>query len=164
MESTVSVLDQLNEYRDCSRGLWNRAFMAKFQINQDWAISDSFARIKNELFRSIVLRQLDCSDDDYVLGKSSRLIKVKLRSRRKTAVMINREKRESAGYWDHPVKELDSNVSLQFIDLFDWNPYGFLDMNFVMCEIIDSPDCPDIEGHKLLVDLSYVDVLVECSF
>src|SRR4051812_5749186 len=97
-QTDLSIHELLNEYRDCSRSLWNRAFMTKFQEGQDWALSDSFLRIKNELFRSLVLRQVECSDDDFSLGQSSALIKVKLRGPHKTAVMVNRQKHESAGY------------------------------------------------------------------
>lgn len=159
-----SIIDSTNEYRDCSRSLWNRFFMERFISSQDWSLVDSFKVIKNELFKSIVLgSELENDNSSFFLGKPSRLIKVKLADNYTTRVRINRTKNESAGYWDHPLTELDSKVTLLFVDFFDWNPYGFLDMTLIMAEVVSSPDRPEVEGHRLLVESSYVDILLDLT-
>lgn len=163
MSGFVSILEVLNEYRDCCRSLWNRAFRARFEDSQDWSIVDSFSIIKNELFRTIVLTPHEFDDEGFSLGLASPGIKVKLSRKNATTVMINRVKGESAGYWDHPIEKMDSHVSLHFLDFFDWNSYGFLDMNLIMCEIVSHPGNTELEGHKVLVELSCVDVLLDLN-
>ena len=162
----TSILNLINEYRDCSRSLWNRYFMDRFQNTQNWNFVDSFKIIKEELFQSIVLSTfIDKDSIHFSLGKVSELISVKLE--RATEVQINRYSNEynnahyeTAGYWDNSVKELDEHVTLLFVDFFDWNAYGFLDMTLVMCEISSNPNDPSIEGHRVLVNVDFVDIFL----
>jgi hypothetical protein len=73
--------------------------------------------------------------------------------------MINRTKGETHGCWDHPVVTLDSTVDLQFVDLFDWNSYGFLDMSLVVAAVSGYAQNPDVVGHRLNFDLRYADIV-----
>ncbi len=75
--------------------------------------------------------------------------------------MINRTKGETHGYWDHPLTTLNSKADLLFIDLFDWNAYGFLDMSLVVAEIQGYLESPEVVGHRLIVDLRYADIVID---
>lgn len=154
--------DLFNQYRDCSRSLWNKYFLENFKKNQDWDIVDSFNVIKGELFKTMVLNPLlGGRSADFSLGHPSTLLKVMLPENHNTAVKINRNKKDAFGYWDHPIKELTSKATLLFMDFFDWNSYDFLDMNLIMCEIFSNPENPDIVGHKLLVEINYVKIFLD---
>jgi hypothetical protein len=135
-------------------------FRDRFERTKNWELVESFKNIKEDMFRSIVLQScVDEIPDDFSLGLSSRLLKVLL-NEKGTPVMINRVKGEKHGYWDHPITMLSAKSDLLFVDLFDWNPYGFLDMSLVMAEISNSENYPDIVGHSLIVELMYTDILV----
>lgn len=161
MSEKKSIGKLINMYRECSRSLWNEYFMERFENTHDWSLADSFKTIKEELFYSIVLSSSPNDGNlSFSLGEPSHLITVKLAEKYQTAVKINRVKGETAGYWDHPVTKLNASSVLGFVDLFDWNSYGFLDMSLVMCEVFSNPEYPSIEGHRLIVELMYVDVVL----
>ena len=166
IDKNIPITDLVNEYRDCCCAIWNNHFMKRFNDCQEWGVVDCFNVIKEELFRGVVLvSELGNEVSNFSLGFPSKLITVMLLNR--TPVQINRNKNavnnadySSAGYWDYPLTELDSRATLLFVDFFDWNPYGLLNMKLVMCEILENPDRPDVEGHRLLVDLDYVEIFL----
>lgn len=160
-ESSVSILSAVHEYREIARGLWNTHFKAKFERDQgqDWFYDDAFKTIQRQLFKSIVVYPaMGDVPDDFVLGRPCRYLQVMLSAGWPTTVMINRDQGATHGYWDHPVTTLSSQAQLCFINLFDWNSYGVLDMAMVMAEIVSYPENPALVGHRVLVELMYVDI------
>lgn len=158
-----SVLTLINSYRGCARSVWNIYFRELFDASGNWALVDSFNAIKDELFQSLVLfPALGERATEYSFGLPSQLIKLALRGDENsdTSVMINRTKGETHGYWDHPIEKLDPTTQLLFVNFFDWDVYGFIDMNLIMAEIASCPKNPEIEGHRLLVNLMYVDFII----
>ena len=170
MSNRRSVTKPIYDYREAARSLWNNFFRENFEYTQengermqDWDLAESFGVIKEELFWSIVLHPyVDEMPDNFSLGRPSQLIKVLLKSEvGEIPVEISRDK-NGYGYWDHPIERLDSKSDLLFVNLFDWNSYGYLDMSLVMAEILSSENYPDLTGHRLLVELKYTDILL-CS-
>ena len=156
------VTKLVNNYRECVRSIWNSYFLQPFSYTQDFELVDSFKRVREELFRSIVLCPVvEDIPDDFLLGLPSPLVKIVPTSvSGDMPVMINRTRGETHGYWDHPISTLKAGADLLFVDFFDWNPYGFLDMSLVIAEISDCPEHPDIVGHRLIADLRYAGIAI----
>jgi hypothetical protein len=162
------ITDSVNEYRDCCRALWNRSFLQNFQRDANWSLVDSFNAIKNELFQScVIIPTLGETADDFTLGYPSTRIRIKFSQHRGTTIKLNRNNNSlnnaepnNAGYWDHPVTELDSTATVLFVNHFDWDPYGFLDMSLIVGEILAYPSHPELEGHRLLIESSHVDMVM----
>ncbi|MBT9099116.1 hypothetical protein KFZ76_15550 [Methylovulum psychrotolerans] len=167
MSETTNCLisHPLKRYRECARSIWNIYLMDQYQATQNWDLLASYKRIKQELFDSIVLVPVLQDDEvfDYQLGFPCSRINVipsqipNPGNRWDMPVAINRIKGETAGYWDYPVTRITSQAELLFVDFFDWDAYGFIDMSIVVAEINAYPESPDLIGHRLLVKLMYVD-------
>jgi hypothetical protein len=170
-DEKILVSDLVNEYRDCCRTLWNRNFLQNFRRTQNWDLVDSYKVIKEELFQSCVLAPvLGSPHDDFSLGHPSKLITINFPKNYPSKIKLNRNTNRvnnidpsNAGYWDHSVSELDSAATVLFVDHFDWDPYGFLDMTLVMGEILNYPKEPQVQGHRLLIESSYVDIFMDPS-
>lgn len=156
-----SAAEAINSYRECARCTWNGFFQKQFEKTQDWALVDSFKLVKEELFRSIVLLPiLGEIPSEFQLGVPSSTVKIRFKNMSATPVMVNRTKGDIHGYWDHPITTLDSTVDLLFVDLFDWNSYGFLDMSLVLAVISGYEKNPHVVGHSLIVDIRYAEVVI----
>jgi hypothetical protein len=142
--------------------------MAQYQATDNWDLLDSFKRIEQELFDSIVLVPAipdDQEEFNYTLGFPCPMIKIIPAQNRKwdIPVEINRTKGETSGYWDHPVTRISSPAEILFVNFFDWNSYGFIDMSRIMAEIKNYPANPNLVGHRLIVELMYVDIVFEAN-
>ncbi|WP_019866863.1 hypothetical protein [Methylovulum miyakonense] len=168
-ESTKFLITNLaNRYRECVRSIWNIYFMDQYQATQNWDLLDSFKRIEQELFDSIVLVPALPDDEEefnYRLGSPCPKIKIipsqipDPGDKWDIPVEINRTKGETSGYWDHPITRINSKAELAFVDFFDWDSYGFIDMSKIVAEIKDYPENPNLIGHRLIVELVYVDIV-----
>jgi hypothetical protein len=144
--------------------------MEQFQATDNWDLLDSFKRIAQELFDSIVLIPALPDDEEefnYILGFPCPMIKI-IPSQHPDPgdkwdipVEINRTKGETNGYWDHPVTRINAPAEILFVEFFDWNAYGFIDMSKIMAEIKDYPANPNLVGHRLIVELMYADIVFE---
>jgi hypothetical protein len=159
----ILMTDLLNLYRECVRSIWNTYFFEQYKVTENSDFIESFCKIKQELFDSIVLIPVlaDSEAFDYVLGFPCSRIKIIPRHMNSwdIPVDINRSKGEIGGYWDHPISRINSQADLVFIDFFDWNPYGFIDMSRIVAEILDYPENPSLIGHRLIVESIYVDFI-----
>jgi len=157
----ILITDLLNRYRECVRSIWNTYFFEQYNGTENSDLIESFSKIKQEIFDSIVLVSVlaDCEAFDYVLGFPCSRIKIVPRHMNSwdIPVEINRNKGEISGYWDHPISRINSQADLVFIDFFDWNPYGFIDMSRIVAEISDYPKNPNLIGHRFIVESIYVD-------
>lgn len=155
------ITKAVNRYRECARSIWNNYFLEQFQSTKHWDLVESFNRIQQELFDSIVLTPTLFDDEkiDFILGYPCHQIKLvpAWDDKWDIPVEINREKGMRAGYWDHPVKKISSQAELSFINFFDWDATGFLEMSKIMAEISNFPENPNLNQHSLFVDTIYVD-------
>lgn len=159
----ILITDLLNRYRECARSIWNIYFFEKYTITENSDLIESFGKIKQELFDSVVLVSVLADNEafDYTLGFACPRIKIVPRHINSwdIPVEINRSKGEIGGYWDHPVSRISSTADLVFMDFFDWNPYGFIDMSRIIAEISDYPENPSLIGHRFIVESIYVDFI-----
>ena len=127
-------------------------------------IQESFERIRAELFHGMVLiPAMAAVPDGYALGDIATFIKIDAQLFQNGAVMINREKGAECGYWDYPQDKVGIEINsaeLHFIDLFDWNSYGTIDMGMVMGVIARCPDDPELEGRRFLLKILDVNDMV----
>lgn len=72
-------------------------------------------------------------------------------------IMINRE--GGAGYWDFPVDTIDPSVRMSFQCLFDWDQFGYGDLQYVRGRIDQFPAHPETVGKAALIEFQCVDFL-----
>jgi hypothetical protein len=144
--------------------------MEQFQSTDNWDLLDTFKIIEQELFDSIVLIPALPDDEEelnYTLGFLCPRIKVIPSQipdpcdKWNIPVQINRTKGETSGYWDHPITRISSPAEILFVNFFDWNTYGFIDMSRIVAVISDYPENPSLIGHRLIVELMYVDIIFQ---
>ena len=157
------ITTSVNLYRECARSIWNSYFMVQFQSTQNWNLLDSYKRIQRELFDSIVLMPVLFDDEElsFTLGNPCPQIRIVPHDNEAWCmpVEINRTKGETGGYWDHPITRITSEAELLFVDFFDWNSYGFIDMSRIIAEISSFAENPSLIGHRLIVESIYTDII-----
>ena len=122
------VTSCLNSYRECVRHLWNVHFLdAAAHSSGKWAVRDEFDDACQMLFASLVVEPLGlaaASDARHMLSPNRSSAPQVLRwlhvVPRETSVgvpiMINRDPRQSDGYWDYPVERvLPADANLRFV-------------------------------------------------
>jgi hypothetical protein len=68
----------------------------------------------------------------------------------------------SGKYWDDPVNRLRlSGVSLLFIDYFDWDRFGYIDMQYYRVRILSCDEHPHLVGREALLDVHHASVYFE---
>ena len=78
--------------------------------------------------------------------------------------MINRSGPPATGYWDDPIDRLTpAEVNLQFIGYFDWNPYGFKDLQYFRVRIASSLPHPHLVGRDALLETNHARVFFDES-
>lgn len=157
------ITGSVNLYRECVRSIWNSYLINQYQSTQNHYLLDSFGKIKDELFNSIVLAPLflDEALPNFKLGFPNPQIKI-IPARNNEwdlPVEINRNKGDTCGYWDHPITRINSHAELLFVNFFDWDSYGFLDMSRILVKISDYPENLNLIGHYLIVESIYTDII-----
>ena len=153
---TQDITDLLALYRNAARSLWNDAYWSQNSL-RTWESYNVFLQIKDLLFRSVVLDQIeDDTDQDSDWSASLRVI---LRSQQ-APVLINREPNKSHGNWDHIVDRIKrDDVTLVFVDYFDWNVLDYVDFQYYRVLVKSSIEHPEIAGHQALIDVHYARVM-----
>ena len=132
-----------------------------FDSTNDSYFLESFKFVRVELFKSIVIKfGVNRGLSSLSKKAAAKSLKVCIPKGQSVPVLINREKNVNHGYWDHDVSEIDASCELDFVDLFDWDSCGVLDMSIVMAKVVGCEASPRIVNHFLLIDIKYVEILV----
>ena len=154
----TDVTEAMNAYRECARGLWNN-FLRR---GADFDMADTFSVLSDRLFGELVLRPLGergykkaSVDDPYPFLRVMPVVDP-------VPIMINRPSQDRNKYWDEPVTKLGlKGLSLLFIDYFDWEQLGVLDLQYYRVRIVQSDEQPHVAGRVALVDVHYAQVAFE---
>jgi hypothetical protein len=152
----------MNVYRECTRNLWNTYFLP-LAGEQDFDLRDRFGEIEKLLFSVLVLEQLGIDPtsqtDHHEPVKALKLVPC---ADSGVPIMINRPSEDGNKYWDDPVDRVSpTEVDLRFIECFDWDVCGHLEMRYYMARIASFPDQPHLVGRDALIDTSYVKVILD---
>jgi hypothetical protein len=140
------ITELMNNYRECSRNLWNVYFSQKEDIG---CALDKFEQIRELLFDSLVISELHLPRDT---DASLRVV-----PEFRPVILIQRLSGPGeAGYWD---QEKDmvvgaDNISLVFIDYFDFSQVSIKDFRYFLCKILSFPSHTDYEGREALLEVT----------
>jgi hypothetical protein len=169
------VTTRLNSYRECIRHLWNMHFLAAATHASDkWAVRDEFDDACQMLFASLVVEPVGlaaASEAQHMLSPSRSSVPRVLRwlhvVPRETPIgvpiMINRDPRQSDGYWDYPIARIvPADVNLRFVRWFDFDELAFRDFRYYLVRVESAAD-GDIVGRAALIECEYCVVFLDES-
>ena len=152
----IDITERLNKYRECVRHLWNTYYFEPWMQEENiHDRADEFEHICAMIFSSMILNPLGAYD--YKKSKPYRppqdpldcLVVIPLNPG--VPIFINREIKQS-GYWDHSINFLKpDDVSLIFIDCFDFGNYEFRDFEYYLVRIVDSSLDSNLTGRDALI-------------
>jgi hypothetical protein len=146
----IDVTNIMNEYRECSRNLWNTHFSPK---GDSWDLHCSFESIRKLLFRALV------ADEIVDGGVTHSLIPLPVLrvvpSRAIVPLLVAREEPGQATAWRtaENLRVPEDDIELEFIDYFDWSSYPIKDFRFYQCRIVSFPGNPEYEGWKAMLEV-----------
>jgi hypothetical protein len=164
------ITDLFFAYRECARNLWNVYFypqLCKYENESrgKWDISDEYDDICTRLFNMLVLCPIEKTN--YQKTASYESIKetlpfISIVPKGEVPILINREKNNSMGYWDYPMKSINpSDAEMLFVDYFDFDKLGYRDFEYYQVRIIASNECPDLIDRDALIAPQYVNLFLK---
>lgn len=152
----MSFDNTMKSFRLASRELFNHYFhVSDPWKNSDlaWVAEGRFSEVETVLFQKLVAEPASLPHVAYKHAQPS--IRVELAEKTDRApIMLNRETK--SGYWDHPVKEVNREVGMLFIQFFDWDVLSYRDNKFVRVQIESWPSHKDLVGKHALIENQYV--------
>lgn len=148
----------MNRYRECVRVLWNNSL----REDADYRTVDTYGQVKYRLFDEIVLAAIgkagyarSSADDPFPF------LRVIPRGDR-TPIMINPPRVSDAWTWDHPLNRLRRDeADLRFMEYFDFEQMGYLDLQYYRTRIVSFPNHRDLEGCEALMEVQYAGVILD---
>lgn len=146
------ITELMNAYRECSRNLWNVYFSKRENIGGSL---DAFERLRELLFDSLVMCELSYEGDGE--GEDIPPPVLKVVPRESSLILIKRLTGPGeAGYWDQE-KDLavgPEDITLLFIDYFDFSQVPIKDFHYFLCKILDFPAHVPYEGREALLQVT----------
>lgn len=162
MEDVTSLL---NNYRECSRHLWNSYYLNLFTtLRASDDILDRFESIDRILFSSLVLVKLGKLSFENDFGRNPLQFLHVEPTTEESPILINRPSTDGNKYWDESVNRITaSECGLHFMGYFDWNKYSFADYAYYWVKIASLTKHPDLVGREALILTSNARVLYSSS-
>lgn len=147
------ITSLMNNYRECSRHLWNAYFSARENI---WDVHSDYEDIRKLLFDTLVVNQLHSCDGPGGCETLPRpLLKVVPRTI-STPILIKRVSGAGeAGYWDQE-KDLavgPNDIKLAFVDYFEFFIPPMKEFTFYLCKVLSFPAHNEYEGREALIEV-----------
>src|SRR5712664_1003199 len=105
----MEMNELVSRFRLASRDVRNRYFHPPDWDENEWDVMEWFEEVERALFESLVLCPAGLDNIDY--GTPNPNIVVALTTVG-VPIMVNRERGGASGYWDHPVKTIDTSATL----------------------------------------------------
>jgi len=153
------VTQLIYAYREGVRTLWNGTFRPGVKPYVDFDAIDIFAEIRGRLFQELVLRPIGMQDYRKASVRDPYPFLRLAPKSDPVPIMINRPSQDGNMYWDDPVGRLGANgLCLLFVDFFDWDDFGFIDLQYYRARIATCPEHPQVEGREGLLDVHHAGV------
>lgn len=157
----MDITELMSAYRECVRGVWNNTFRPTLGEEADFDDVDAFWAVRDALLSEFVLRRLGIPRS----GRGSR-------SRREPVqrlqvvprpdpvpIMVNRPSSDGNLYWDDPVRSVRTDgLALGWVDFFDWDNFGFIDLQYHLVRIDACSEHPHLVGRAALIEVRYATV------
>ena len=155
----MDITELMNAYRECVRGIWNHTFRPTVEPNADFDAVDSFWVVRDVLFSEFVLRSLALPP----LRRPSRSVRGPAKqggdvpSPHPATIMVKRPSCDGNLDHDDPVKQVKvDGLSLAWVDFFDWDLFGYIDLQYHLVRIEACSEHPHIVGRAALIEAQYV--------
>jgi len=139
----------MNNYRECSRNLWNVYFSKRKDIGD---ALDVFEQIRELLFDSIVLSEL--SYQGKARGEDIPPPALKVIPQRSLILIRRLSGPGEAGYWDEEKDMIvgPDDITMAFVDYFDFFQPPIKDFRYCLCRILSFPSHVEYEGREALIE------------
>src|SRR5258707_2181951 len=141
----------MNNYRECSRHLWNIYFGV--QENRSH-LEQVYERIRKLLFEGLVLAHLGVDlDQEPPVRKVVPITSV--------PILIRRLAADGNWYWDQEQDmQVDPDqIQLAFSDYYDYSAYPVKDFRFYRCKVHKFPGHVEYEGRDALIEVAHGKVI-----
>jgi len=146
----TDITDLMNAYRECSRHVWNAYFLRRENIG---SALDGFWGVNQRLFESLVVDQLSYEGEAEHPNLPPPALRVVPRER--SPILIkDLNAPGQASFWG-VVKDLfvgPEDITLAFVDYFDWSNLKERDFRFYRCKILSFPSMTEFEGREALIE------------
>src|SRR6266853_3730417 len=144
-----AITELMNEYRECSRNLWNVYLSGRPNIGGSL---DAFEQIRRLLFDSLVVSELFYEGEAEGEDVPPPVLKVVPRER--TLMLINRLSDDGNGYWDQEKDMVvgPNDITMAFVDYFDFFQIPIMDFRYYRCKILSFPSRAEYEGREALIN------------
>ena len=150
-----------------TRGVWNSAIWSDPELRWLSNIPTIFGKIKGLLFEALVLEKLAISDERLAndepwenrfqvvpnvpcMGETYRVASLTTLTRR-TDGGIN---------GDRQIQVRDSDVTLLFVDFFNWGNIGYLDFSLILVRVVGFRSHPELIGSEALIEVSSASIIL----
>jgi len=153
------VTGALHEYVEAKRHLWNTYFRNRFKSIYECPILDEYEQISRLLFGAIVLSEAEALSDQSrqeLHGEPWRHLRVGLNSPAQVArIRVSDPIKDHSRAWnDFTTVQLEKDASFGFIDIFDWEPYGFVTYPYIRATIDNESRLNDLLGREALIEIA----------
>ena len=151
------VTEHIWRYRLALRQVWN-SFVWTDTSLRTWESVYSFQQLKVPLFRTLVADPLGYASDG-LFGPAFQVVPntdvVSI-----LPLLINRDPHTESGVWlPEKVTTLHDAPEMALVDLFDWAPLSYMDLQYLMVLIHGFRVQPERVGHYALVEMAHARVL-----
>jgi hypothetical protein len=146
------ITDLMNGYRECSRNIWNVYFAKRAQESPGCFI-DHFDEIRRLLFESLVLDELRYEDE--AAGSDLPPPALRVVPENRVRLFIKAQSDPGRGsYWGDGGEIFvgPEDISLAYVDYFDFSNISLRDFRFYLCKILRFPGYPEYEGREALIE------------
>ncbi|GHT89207.1 hypothetical protein AGMMS49960_21850 [Betaproteobacteria bacterium] len=156
MSEHADLNERMKQFRLASRGLFNHFFrVSEPYMNEQqyaWLQEERFCEIQYVLFQKQVAEPLSLNAEIYGCPQSSILVE----SCCDAAIPIKLNREINSGYWDYPLKEVDSGARLLFVCFFDWDQLDYRDNQYVCVQVSHWTLHPELIGKHGLIESQHV--------
>lgn len=142
----------MNKYRECSRNVWNVYFAGRENVGHSL---DTYEPIRKMLFDSLVVDELSyegAAEEPDIPPPALRVV-----PRLRAQILIKALSGPGeASYWgqERDLYVSPDDISLAFVDYFDFSNVSLRDFQYFHCKILNFPSHPEYEGRDALIQAS----------
>lgn len=143
-----NITEIVQEYLEAKRHIWNTYFRSKAISLKECSPLDQYEEIDKLLFKALVIHEISnpSEPEKYFRVKAREGLSLLQLSISEPITSNNRVWNKSNYF------EVSKNSSFEFIDFFDWVPYGFVTYPYIRIKIDEQSKLPDLIGREALIE------------
>lgn len=148
------ITNLMLEFKEAVRHSWN-VYFAKSKSPMSPEMQDAFEHVELGLFQAIVLTPMGAFDraDLYRRQPLPFILAKPQKERRELPLRVGVRDENGNTSWETPISvSVDSRSAFEFLDFFDWYPYGYIDLPYVRARVASLASEPSLEGAMVLIE------------